>query len=440
MSISPDASYNAASRTIHHKVDIYLDGPSMSPLSVTRDDYMITTSLLEEATSGDTPFDTVSSNEFTLNLNNTNSIFTPTNSQSPYYSKMKRGVKVIPYFRASEADDWNQMGIFYVTDWSAAPTSTTAVITADDKLFGIFGQDAVVLPVKSDVLVSQLYIDFFALFGIVPVVDASVTDSLAKAFIEQGNKDFLSALSTAFFCICNCAHNGAVSIKDLSVPQGLRATITDADQVKTIDVKLSISSSYDSAYLKYYTPQESAEESVLNINEVVLKSTDTSLTYSLDNGPLIRLKSVSFDNNNDVLFTITSIKATSKAITLIISPVAEGTVTSLNVNGIYLEKISYEIGAQGENPLSVDNVYIQDTQTAINYKDIMDRFTSGVTPVLNATIRGNPNLQIGDKVRLISTRYGIDFTGILMKQQFDYDGGLSCDITLLNATLVEVVT
>ena len=69
----------------------------------------------------------------------------------------------------------------------------------------------------------------------------------------------------------------------------------------------------------------------------------------------------------------------------------------------------------------------------------MDRFTSGVTPVLNATIRGNPNLQIGDKVRLISTRYGIDFTGILMKQQFDYDGGLSCDITLLNATLVEVV-
>lgn len=438
MAVSSDASYNASSRTIYHKVDIYLDGDSADPLSVTRDNYMVTTSLLEEATSGDTPFDGVSSNEITVNLNNTDSIFTPTNTGSAYYGKMKRGVKIVPYFRTSESDDWGQIGTFYVTDWSASPTSSVAVVTADDKLYNIFGQDAVDMQVTSDTLVSDFYASFFALFSVVPVIDATITASLAKAFNELGNKEFLSALSTAFFCICNCAHDGVVTIKELSTPQELRATITDADQVKTIDVKLSISSDYDSAYLKYYVPQESAEESVLNINEISLGSEDSSLTYTLDNAPLIRLKSISFSNNS-VLLTFVSMAATSKTITIVLSDIPDDTTTSLNVNGVYLEKISYEIGSQGENPLSVDNVYIQDTQSALDYKDIMDRFTASVTPVIQATIKGNPNLQIGDKIRLISARYGVDFTGIIMKQQFDYDGGLSCDITLLNSALVEVI-
>lgn len=438
MAVSTDASYNALSRTIYHKVDIYLDGDSATPLSVTRDDYMVTTSLLEEATAGDTPFDSVSSNEITVNLYNTGSIFTPTNTASPYYGKMKRGVKIIPYFRASELDDWGQIGTFYATDWSASPTASVAVVTADDKLYSIFGQDAVDLKVTSDTAVSTFYTTFFALFGIVPVVDATLTATLVKAFNELGNKEFLSALSTAFLCICNCSHNGAVTIKELSTVQSLRATITDADQVKTIDVKLSISSDYDSAYLKYYVPQESAEESVLSINELSLSSETTSLIYSLSSTPLIRLKSVSF-NNNTVLISFVSVTSTSKTITIVLTDVPDDTTTSLNVNGIYLEKISYEIGTQEENPLSVDNVYIQDTQSAIDYKAIMDRFAANVTPVIQATIKGNPNFQIGDKIRLISTRYGVDFTGILMKQQFDYDGGLTCDITLLNSSLVEVV-
>jgi hypothetical protein len=438
MAVSTDASYNASSRTIYHKVDIYLDGDSAAPLTVTRDNYMVTTSLLEEATSGDTPFDSVSSNEMTVNLNNENSLFTPTNADSEFYGKMKRGVKIIPYFRTSESDDWGQVGTFYVTDWSASPTSSVAVVTADDKLYNIFGQDAVDMPVVANMLVGDFYTSFFNLFGIVPVVDATVTASLIKAFNELGNKEFLSALSTAFFCICNCAHNGSVTIKELSTPQALRATITDADQVKTIDVKLSISSDYDSAYLKYYVPQESAEESVLNINEIDLDSESSPLTYTLDNKPLIRFKSISFSNNS-VLFTFVSAEATSKTITIVLNNVPDNITTSLNVNGIYLEKVGYEIGSQEQNPLSVDNVYIQDTQSAINYKAIMDRFAANMTPVIQATIRGNPNLQVGDKIRLISTRYGVDFTGIIMRQNFDYDGGLSCAVTLLNSALVEVV-
>jgi len=439
MATSSDATYNALSRTIYHKVDIYLDGNNADPLSVTKDNYMITTSLLEEATSGDTPFDGVSSNEISINLHNLHSIFTPTNTTSIYYGKMKRGVKIIPYFRTSLTDDWGQIGTFYITNWAATPTSNIAVVTANDKLYNIFSQDAVDMPVSSNTTVSSFYTSFFALFNIVPVVDSSVTATLSKAFNELGNKEFLSALSSAFLCLCNCAHNGSVTIKELATTQALRATITDADQVKTIDVKLSISSDYDSAYLKYYVPQESAEGSVLNINALSLNSTDSTLIYTLNNKPLIQFKSISF-NNDTTLLTFISALATSKTITINLADIPDNTVTSLNVNGVYLEKVGYEIGTQGENPLTIDSVYIQDTQSAINYKTIMDRFASSLTPIIQASIKGNPNFQIGDKIQLISTRYGVNFTGILMRQHFDYDGGLSCTITLLNSALVEVTT
>jgi hypothetical protein len=439
MAVSTDASYNASSRVIYHRVDIYLDGISATPLSVTRDDYVVTTSLLEEATSGDTPFDTVSSNEFTLSLLNEESIFTPTNPDSPYYGKMKRGVKIIPFLRTSELDDWGQIGEFYVTDWTASPTSSTATVTADDKLYNIFGQDAVTMPVVSDEAVSDLFTAFFTLFDIAPVIDDTITQTLLKAFNEMENKEFLSALSTAFLLSCNYGHDGLIHIRNLRTAQTLRATITDADQVISVDVKLSITSDYDSAFLTYYVPQESAEGSVLSVNEVALVEEDNTLVYALDNTPLIRFKSVSF-NNEELLFVLVSATATSKTITIMISGVAHEVVTSLNVRGIYLEKIAYDLGTQEENSLTVDNPYIQDTQSAVDYKAMMDQFTTGVPPIIQATIKGNPNLQIGDKIRLISTRYGIDFTGLLMRQKFDYNGGLSCDITLLNSALIEVAS
>lgn len=436
MAISTDAAYNAAARTILHKVDIYMDGVGATPLSLTKDNYIVSSSLLEEATSGDTPFDSVTSNELVLNLNNKDNLFTPTNHNSPYYGKMKRGVKVIPYFKANENDDWSSLGEFYVTSWVASTTSSTVTVTADDKLYNIFGQDTPAMPASSNIAVSDFYTAFFALFDVVPVVDASLTETLTIAFNELGNKEFLSALSTAFLCTCNCTHNGAVKIKKLTEKQALRATITDADQVKTIDVKLSVASDYDSAYLKYYVPQESAEESVLSVNEVSLAAGTNALVFKLDKSPLLRYTSVSF-TNRDVLVSLSSAVCDSLMATLNVVTSSE-VITSLNINGIYVEKIGYEIGTQGDNPLSVDNVYIQTTQAAIDYKAILDVFVADITPVIQATIRGNPNFEIGDKIRLISTRYNIDFTGIIMRQQFDYDGGLGCTITLLNAALVGV--
>lgn len=438
MAVSSDDSYGSISRVIYHKIDIYLDGDSATPLSVTRNDYIVSSSILEEATSGDTPFDSVSANELTFSLYNSNNLFTPTNTSSTYYGKMKRGVKVIPYFRTSEDDDWGAVGTFYITDWSVTSSSNVAAITADDEMYSIFSQSAVDMDVVQNELVSDFLTTFFAFFLDVPVVGSTVTQELPYAYNTLGNKEFLSAITTAFLLSCCCDHAGVIQVKDLSVEQDLRATLTDSDQILSVDVKLSVSSDYDSAYLVYRIPQASDETAVFNLSDIAVAVDTNTLLYNLDYSPLIKVKSISFTNTT-ALIELISFTATSKTITVKFTSDLALT-TTLNVNGSYITTVSYELGEQDENPLSIDSVYIQDADYATTYKAIMDQFSSALTPVAQATIRGNPNLEIGDKVRLYSVKYGVDFTGVLMRQKFTYNGGLSCDITLLNTALLEVTS
>ena len=133
MSYSPDSAYNNRSRRVYYKVDVFFNGRTEPPLEITRDNYLISSSLLEEATAGDTPFNNVSSNEVSFVLDNPKRIFNPTNMSSPYYNKMHRGVPVSVSIRCSEDDEWSPLGDFYVTDWQA--TSTTATVVADDVLY-----------------------------------------------------------------------------------------------------------------------------------------------------------------------------------------------------------------------------------------------------------------------------------------------------------------
>ena len=68
----------------------------------------------------------------------------------------------------------------------------------------------------------------------------------------------------------------------------------------------------------------------------------------------------------------------------------------------------------------------------------MDRYVTETLPILELTVKGNPRFQLGEKIRVTSSFYQIDFTGILIRQELNYDGGLSGTLTLLNASILEV--
>ena len=134
-----DADFNAASREIFMRLDIYLDE---IPLEVTKENYLIDASWLEEGSADSSnPFGAVSSNEFSFRLYNENGLFSPTNTSSIYFGKIRNGLKIVPFIRTIDTD-WQQLGEYFATDWSAAITGTYADVTANDKWYQIFNSIA----------------------------------------------------------------------------------------------------------------------------------------------------------------------------------------------------------------------------------------------------------------------------------------------------------
>ena len=114
------------------------------------------------------------------------------------------------------------------------------------------------------------------------------------------------------------------------------------------------------------------------------------------------------------------------------------TTSDLAVYGIAVDFVQSILTDSTPNVLKVTNRYIQTTDYAKQYKAMLDACISSDMPTLTLQVRGNPLLNIGDKIRVQSAKYNLDFTGILQRVKYNYIGSLSCEITLLNSDILEV--
>ena len=114
------------------------------------------------------------------------------------------------------------------------------------------------------------------------------------------------------------------------------------------------------------------------------------------------------------------------------------TTSDLVVYGIAVDFVQSILTDNVLNVLKVTNRYVQTTDYAKRYKAMLEAFVNSDMPTLTLQVRGNPLLNIGDKIRVQSTNYNLDFTGILQRIKYNYVGSLSCEITLLNSEILEV--
>ena len=108
------------------------------------------------------------------------------------------------------------------------------------------------------------------------------------------------------------------------------------------------------------------------------------------------------------------------------------------VYGVAVDFVQAILADSTTNVLKVKNRYIQNTEYAYKYKNILEAFVNSDMPTLTLQVRGNPLLNVGDKIRVQSARYNLDFTGVLQRINYKYVGSLSCEITLLNSSILEV--
>ena len=114
----------------------------------------------------------------------------------------------------------------------------------------------------------------------------------------------------------------------------------------------------------------------------------------------------------------------------------ESTSAKLSVTGKSIDLVEQELNDGLTNMLKVYNPYIQVSNYATNYKASLTNFVNADIPVLELTVRGNPDITIGETVEVHSNRYKIDFVGIVKRTVLKYSGSLTCSMTLLNAEVI----
>ena len=435
-----DEDFNAHSRCILLKLDIFFDGLQNEPLTVTRNDYLIDAELLEEAGAEDSnPLGAISANELAFSLYNDNGIFSPTNPNSPYYGKIKTNVPIIPYMKPEldEVTDvnWIKMGIYYVSDWNATVTGAAASITAEDKLQQVFLEPAPVIPVSLNKTQAAFFQEVFDALGYAAKISQSLNATLLYTFTEGEQKEYLQEMLQGAIAYCLCDKNGDIVVEPLDGSKPLRATITDADQVISVEAKQSIIKSYSGVELTYALPQLTEAIQLLQVKEVnVPPGVFTHNKVAFNRGP-VKVVTNAYALTESKEVTIVDYVSSPWGITLVTRNEGTQTTSDLAVYGIAVDFVQSILTNNASNVLKVTNRYIQNTAYANQYKAILEAFVNSDMPTLTLQVRGNPLFNIGDKIRVQSANYNLDFTGILQRVRYKYIGSLSCEITLLNSDI-----
>lgn len=436
MSTSTDSMYNAESRYLHQMFKIYF---SATPLEVTKSDYLISSSILEETyKSSDSPFGEITSNELTLSLFNDNGLFNPANTSGQYYGLIKKGVMIEAFIRPDEVTEWDPQGVFYVTDWYTDSSGMSAQVTADDVLYKVLNGSVPTLPVYRNIAFNTFITDFFALFDLSVTVDsalANITIPYVYTSEHSSNKEFLTDLLESAMADCFCAHNGDVTILGKDSQRALRATLTDSDQIISVSIKQSITTNYTGAGVTYNKCQESIEQSIVDMSEMStvagLNSTGKVITSA---HPVLSIRSVKVSGANNV--SIASFSASAKEFIGSIQSTSTTNV-DMSVIGTVLNSTEVVMGDSDDETLNISSPFIQTEERANAVLQYASDYIQAAMPTIEVTVRGNPKIELGSLLEINSTYYKIDFTGVLIKATYNFVGNLSCVLTLIDASSLE---
>lgn len=443
--ITSDDNYNAETRYLEQKAIIHFSG--ISPLEITRDNYLVGTSVLGEAysSSGSTPFGGVTSNECDIDIYNEDGIFSPTNASSPYYKKMKEGVKVEIFIRPKVDDEdeeqykWDPMGVYYIKDWYTDSNGLLASITAYDILYTILNGAIPAMPVFRNISFITFMRLYFSYFGQEVIIDESLDFEIPYVYASEhgSNKEFLAELLHGALADCFCNNEGKICIVSKTGTVQKRATLTDQDQIISIKIKQSLNNGYDSVSVSYIHGQESIEQSLLSLKDLTLQSGLTEIDkMTLTTSPALSIRSITVTGESSA--KVVTFNANAKEFTSRIQSSADMNA-ELNVIGTALETVKFTIGTPIERPLAINSRFIQDDARAKKVLQYTEAYVKADMPILEMTIRGNPRFEIGDILEVSSTRYKLNYIGTLIEAKYEYKGNLTCQIVLADASMLREV-
>lgn len=442
MSIT-SANFEKLSRMTKVKADIYFDA---QPLSVTRDNYMIDISILEEASAvaASKPLGEPSVNEMVLTLLNSNNMFNPENNSSAYYGKIGRNLMIVVSYTEGEfSEDWLPFGTFYVTNWKVPTGGVAVTVIARDRIQNYIKQPMKYMELRRNETYKSFIERGFAAMGIPEVyVDEALTGIVNYAYgTNETFGAWLKKVTEASLAFCFvdrlnriqvvAATKSAVSVGDISESTILLSATLDQDIVKT----------YTDLKVTYHMPFVGNEDSFLTENDLVITDGINELDYV--NGSLIMdVTNVSITGHDKL--DIDSLSYTPWTVSLVAIATGSG-VGTLDIRGRVVETntaaLTYELEATDEIPnvMDINNEFIQSAEVAALVGSVMSRLLVCKSLLIELSTRGNPLLQLNDIVTIVNPKHSIESDAKIIRADYMYNGALSCKYTVMNADALEVL-
>lgn len=433
---------DADKRKIVPKVEVFFDGDTQPPTVFEGDD-IVSIRLLEEskADSGN-PLGLVSANEVTISLSNAARAFTPSNTGSPYYGKLRPKVKIKPYLGLRLPDgsyEYVPLGVFRTGDWNAPSTGLEATVTCYDRIYDLMEKDIPMIPVMKDTTVKAMFEALFSALGLTPDeydVDESLTQSISRGWFENNKvRDGLNALAVAGNCNITISRTDVVRVRPNN-PSGAVpvATMTDGNQILTGENPQKYLDTYSTVRVKYRVPYLRASEVVLKVEGLGFNPGNIVLTpLYFSAGPVMGIEQIKITGGENISVSEVSCGAWSMAMTVTNSGEIVEFVT-IEVWG----RIIDTVGAEHEETdpeavftktLTIESSMIQGEAAASAYASNLLAFVKDPQATFQFQVRGNPAIELYDPVRFIDPSDKIDgVTAAPTRISLEYDGALSGSI------------
>lgn len=430
-----DLEYNSDTRDIDMRLDFHFKS---GILTVTKDNYLVEANILEETGSGDSwVLGDISSNELSIKLMNEGGIFTPNNANSAYYGEIKSGVMIIPHIRVN-GGAWLKIGEFYVDEWVAGVTDSFANVVAYDVLYKMFDSKPVELPVYRNVKYSSFYSDIFRDLGLVASYDEGIrNDNIPWAYMLNANAETLQKLTQSAMAICSTDKDGKIYIRKIKDNAPIVATFSEHDQIIEINAEHNIQSRYSGALVTYNSPKQSRSTEIFSASDIDLTTGRQKLgKFQFSQSAVTSIDSIVAELAGGDNMNIADIKGHSKGVELTTDEGINSRIKELTISGKHVIENKISVGEDTPDVLEIDNEFIQSRALATKFKSVLDRSRGLDLYEVSVDIRGNPTVDVGDKVKLSSPIFNLDFVGIVKRAEYTYDGALKGKLVVVSSELV----
>jgi hypothetical protein len=430
--------------TANEKLQVLSCGVVHKLLIAERD--LATVSLLEEGSTEDkNPVGKVTANELNIELSNENGWFTSTN-EGPLSGLIKPGLKVKMHCGVKlstgeyECVSW---GTQYVVDWDAPSDLISAKILCYDRLAKLLEKPLPnKLPLRK-VTIADAFEYVFSSIGLASteyVIDASLTRVLDIFWIPPGKvKDILDELAVAGLCNVFVTRDNKIRVIDLLPSSTSVDTITESAEIISFRNPQNFNSVYPVVEIKYFPPRPSPIEEIAKLEDLPIPNGTVILDDVVFQTPICTLEDIDL---GDASTYVKSVNYGAQALRLsVFNPNLSEETIEVIIRGRIVESTSSIVTREDavlsvqwpDKALTIESEYIQSSSFANNYADALLDLAKDSKAFYQVSTIGDFSYELFDQLTIAqgdSIKTSTDLSGIIVRQQLFYDGGLESELLL----------